>query len=109
MLSMMIKEKPDDYVKQQTDYDGLWKKIIGELFEEFVLLIYPDLYEAIDFQKGHTFLEQELHQPNMDEKKGKRHVDKVVKVYLNDGSKKFILIHIEVQDEFDTEFSYRMF
>lgn len=108
---MLVLEKPEEYAKsnQQTDYDGLWKKIISELFEEFVLLIDPDFYKVIDFNKGHSFLEQELHQQAMDTKKGKKYVDKIVKVFLQDGTEKYILIHVEVQDNHDSNFSLRMF
>ena len=111
MMEMMVLEKPEDYAEhtQQTDYDGLWKKVISELFEEFVLLIDPDLYEVIDFKKGHSLLEQEFHQQAMDSKEGKKYVDKIVKVFLKDGTEKFILIHVEVQDKHDSNFSLRMF
>lgn len=33
------------------DFDGLWKKLIGSLFKEFMAFFAPDLYEEIDFTK----------------------------------------------------------
>ncbi|MCH1624418.1 hypothetical protein [Fredinandcohnia quinoae] len=109
MTNLLVLEKSSEYNHQQTDYDGLWKKVIGDLFEEFILFFAPDLFEAIDFMKGHDFLEQELFQEIIKVKKGRNYVDKVVKVYLKDGLEKYILIHIEVQGSQDPELSKRMF
>lgn len=91
------------------DYDGLWKKLIYELFEEFILFFAEDLYEKIDFQKDPEFLQQELFQEIMEDKKGKQVADQIVKVYLKSGEEKWVLIHIEVQGSPDTSFSKRMF
>ena len=87
-------EKPSGY--GVVDYDGLWKKLIYELFEEFMLFFAPDLYEEIDFLKEPEFLQQELFQEIMQEKKGKQVADQIVKVFLKNGEEKWILIHIEV-------------
>lgn len=32
-----VREKEEIYPKEYVDQDGLWKKVIGELFEEFLL------------------------------------------------------------------------
>ncbi|WP_154669867.1 hypothetical protein [Bacillus niameyensis] len=42
-----VLERPQDYTS--IDYDGLWKKLLSDLFEEFVLFFAPDLFEDIDF------------------------------------------------------------
>ena len=41
--------------------------------------------------------------------KGSKFVDKLVKVYLKNGSEQWLLVHIEVQSDEDEEFSLRMF
>ncbi|MGA9225943.1 MAG: hypothetical protein WB217_06325, partial [Mesobacillus sp.] len=102
-----ILEKPRDYVT--VDYDGLWKKLIYELFEEFVLYFLPDLFEDIDFTKEPEFLQQELFKEIIEERKGKRIADQIVKVSLKNGRDQWILIHIEVQGETGADFSERMF
>ena len=102
-----VMEKPSGY--GVVDYDGLWKKLIYELFEEFVLFFAPDLYEEIDFLKEPEFLQQELFQEIMQEKKGKQVADQIVKVFLKNGEEKWILIHIEVQGSPEPDFSKRMF
>ncbi len=91
------------------DYDSHWKEIIGEFFEDFTAFFMPDLYKAADFTRPVEFLEQELLDIFKTKYKGKRINDKLVKVYLKDGTEKWILVHIEVQASFETEFSERMF
>ncbi|MFN8673436.1 MAG: hypothetical protein U0457_15300 [Candidatus Sericytochromatia bacterium] len=57
----------------------------------------PELYQEIDFQKGYEFLDGELNKIKIKSSSKNRRSDKLVKVYLKDGSEKYILIHIEVQ------------
>lgn len=102
-------EEPGAYATKAIDQDGLWKKIINELFEDFLIFFVPDLWEQIDFSQEPDFLQQELFQEIIDQKKGRRYADQVVKVQLQNGEKKWILIHIEVQSDEETDFSERMF
>ncbi|WP_144463667.1 hypothetical protein [Siminovitchia fortis] len=41
-------------------YDQLWKDVITELFDEFLLFFSPELFELVDFAIPPQFLEQEL-------------------------------------------------
>lgn len=92
------------------DYDTQWKEIITNLFEDFIAFFLPDAYSLIDFDEPIEFLEQELHKIVADNKKKGRVInDKLVKVKLRDGNEKWILIHIEVQSSYETDFSKRMF
>src|SRR5690625_1159268 len=93
MLTEVVQENPVDY--GPPDYDGLWKKIIGDLFEEFILFFAPDLNEEIDFKKAPDFLQQELFKEIIQGKSGKNVADQIVKVSLKNGEDKWILIHIE--------------
>ena len=77
--------------------DQLWKTIIETLFHDFTAFFLPDLYPHIDFTKPHTFLDKEFQKLFPDSQKGKRYVDKLVKVYLKDGNEQWILIHSEIQ------------
>lgn len=45
-----VQEQNEIYPKKQVDQDGLWKMVIGELFEEFIGFFMPELHEAIDFE-----------------------------------------------------------
>src|SRR5690625_3812047 len=107
MITEAVQEKPVGY--SSPDYDRLWKKIIADLFEEFMLFFAPDLYEEIDFNKEPDFLQQELFKEIIKGKKGRNVADQVVKVSLKTGEDKWILIHIEVQDKANSDFSNRMF
>ena len=40
--------------------DILWKGIIEDLFEDFLLFFYSDKVHEIDFDKGFEFLDKEL-------------------------------------------------
>jgi len=107
MITEAVQEKPVGY--SSPDYDGLWKKIIADLFEEFMLFFAPDLYEEVDFNQEPDFLQQELFKEIIQEKKGRNVADQIVKVSLKSGEDKWILIHIEIQGEDSIEFSDRMF
>ncbi len=101
-------EKKDN--TQHIDYDTHWKEIIKEQFEDFILFFLPTAHKMIDFQKPIEFLEQELHKIVADRiKEGKVINDKLVKVHLKNGQEKWILIHIEIQSSFESDFSRRMF
>lgn len=96
--------------KNTIDYDTQWKEIISNLFEDFIKFFLPKAFPLIDFGKPIEFLEQELHKIIADNKKeGKVINDKLVKVNLKNGEEKWILIHIEIQSSYESNFSKRMF
>jgi hypothetical protein len=90
-------------------FDEAWKKIIERFFPQLLQFFVPNLYEDVDFSKEFTFLDKEMEQLAIRSVKGAKYVDKLVKVYLKDGSEEWILVHIEVQGYPDKEFSLRMF
>ena len=92
------------------DYDGRWKTIIEEQFDDFMAYFMPNLYEQIDFSKEVSFLDKELQNilPKK-ERTGKRISDCLAKVFLKNGVEKWVLVHIEVQNTYDVDFSARMF
>ncbi|MFD1066150.1 Rpn family recombination-promoting nuclease/putative transposase [Oceanobacillus locisalsi] len=104
-----VKENKNSYRVNQPDYDGLWKNLIEELFQEFVAFFAPDLYPEIDFERGVHFENLELFQFLMKTKKGTKYSDKIVKVHLKNGEEKYVFIHIEVQAVGKKEFAERMF
>jgi len=91
------------------EQDSPWKEILEELFEDFLFTFFPDIYREIDFSKGYVFLDNELQQIMPISETGKRIVDKLVKVYLLNGSEKWLLIHIEIQGYEQDEFPERMY
>ena len=63
----------------------------------------------IDWQKGYTFLDQELQSVVQDAELGKRFVDKLVQVNRLSGQEDWIYIHLEVQGTAQAEFAERIF
>ncbi|MEK5038033.1 Rpn family recombination-promoting nuclease/putative transposase [Sporosarcina sp. FSL K6-3457] len=109
MVVTWVREEKTQYDGNSVDQDGLWKKVIGELFEEFLLFFAPELHTRVDFSVEPDFLDKELFQEIVDKKKGRRFADRLAKVHLNDGKEQWILIHIEVQSKKETDFPERMF
>ncbi|MFH1860185.1 MAG: Rpn family recombination-promoting nuclease/putative transposase, partial [bacterium] len=95
--------------KYWTYFDEAWKKIIERFFPQLLCFFVPELYENVDLSKGIDFLDKEMEQLSMTSVKGAKYVDKLAKVYLKDGNEQWILVHIEVQGQQDTDFSLRMF
>ncbi len=92
-----------------TDFDTPWKDIIERYFEDFIAFFLPQAHEEIDWSQGYEFLDQELQQVVRDAELGRRLVDKLAKVYLQNGEEAWVLIHIEVQSQEETDFAERMF
>jgi predicted transposase/invertase (TIGR01784 family) len=90
-------------------YDKLWKGIIEDLFDDFIHFFYTEWADKIDFDRGFEFLDQELAQLFPELESDNRTIDKLVKVFLKDGTEEWILIHIEVQGYEDLNFEERMY
>ncbi|MFN3316504.1 MAG: hypothetical protein ACK40K_06810, partial [Raineya sp.] len=93
----------------QVSRDTLWKGIIEDLFEDFLMYFYPDwVKEQIDFSRKPQFMDKELAKIYPEGAK-KKYADKLVKVFTKTGQEHWILIHIEVQGYEDKAFAERMF
>jgi len=92
-----------------TDMDSPWKEILECYFEPFMDLFFPGAHPEVDWGRGHEFLDKELQQITREAEIGQRRVDKLIKVWLRDGSETWILVHIEVQAQEDPGFEERMF
>ncbi|MBE9232773.1 transposase [Cuspidothrix issatschenkoi LEGE 03284] len=93
----------------KADYDGAWKEGVEKYFEAFLTFFFPHIYSEIDWTRGYEFLDQELQQLMRESEVGKQFVDKLIKVWLNDGKETWLLIHLEIQSQVDTGFPKRMF
>ena len=92
-----------------SDYDSGWKEAIEVYFEEFLLFFFPQIYKDIDFSKPVEFLDIEFSTIVKDSEEKKRYVDKLIKVYLNDGTEQWLLIHVEVQTCQEKDFEKRLY
>jgi len=91
--------------------DLLWKAILEDIFDDFLLFFFPGNVHEFDFERGFEFLDKELEQifPLPDNEQSPKFVDKLVKVYKKDGKEDWILVHVEVQGYTDDAFARRMF
>ncbi len=60
-------------------------------------------------EKGFEFLDKELRRVVRDAELGKRFVDKLVKIYRTDGEENWILIHLEIQSQYESSFAERIY
>jgi hypothetical protein len=70
---------------------------------------FPHIYDEIDWSRGYDFLDQELQQVVRDAELGKRLADKLVKVWKHGGEETWVLIHAEIQNQEESDFSKRIF
>jgi len=105
-----MNESKNTSKKPRIDYDGQWKIIIMIFFPEFMAFFLPELLSDVDMTRPPEFLEQELAKITSEKTaKGRKSVDKLVKIWLKNGEEKWLFIHIEVQSWDDPDFMERMF
>jgi len=92
--------------EQSTDYDSPWKEIIELYFPSFLEFFFPLAYAEIDWNRLYQILDKELHQLEPDAEIGKR---LVAKVWLLNGEEAWVLVHLEVQGQYDSKFTERMY
>jgi hypothetical protein len=92
-----------------TPLDTPWKQILEGYFPQFMAFFFPEAYSTIDWRKGFDFLDSELQQVTLEAETGKRIVDKLVKVYLRNGREEWLLLHIEIQNQKEEDFSERVY
>ena len=91
------------------NYDETWKEVIGDYFQSFLTFFYPEIHQHIDWNKPPISLDKELEQITASAETEKRYADKLFQVWLLDEQEIWILVHVEIQSQYDQEFSQRMF
>jgi predicted transposase/invertase (TIGR01784 family) len=91
--------------------DTLWKGILEDIFDNFLLFIFGQKADIFDFTKEFEFLNKELAQiyPVDENAAYPKYVDKLVKVFTKNGREEWVLVHVEVQGYEDPNFAKRMF
>lgn len=92
-----------------SDFDTAWKLTLETYLVEFCELLFPHVHAGVDWSRGHEFLDKELQQVTAESASGRGTVDKLVKVWANDGTEEWILIHVEVQSQHEGDFAGRMY
>ena len=70
---------------------------------------FPNTAALVDWSKPYEFLDKEFQQISRDGELGRRFADQLVKVWLKEGESIWLLIHLEVQSQYEAIFSERMF
>ena len=91
------------------DYDSPWKEILEAYFEAFLAFFFPEAHADIDWTREPEFLDKELQQVTREAELGRRYVDKLVRVWRLDGEESWVLVHVEVQGQYDARFAERMY
>jgi len=95
--------------RKADDFDSPWKDALHRYLRSFLAFFFANIESEIDWQHGYESLDKEFQQISRRAKLGKRFADKLFKVWLNDGSERWLLIHIEIQSDHDYAFARRMF
>jgi hypothetical protein len=95
--------------EQNDEFDSPWKDIVETYFQDFMQFFFPSIHDDIDWSRGYDFLDQELRQVVRDAELGKRLVDKLVKVWKISGEETWVLVHLEIQSQEESQFSTRIF
>ncbi|MCS7208099.1 MAG: hypothetical protein NZ874_00830, partial [Fimbriimonadales bacterium] len=91
------------------DYDAAWKEFITVFFREFVQLMLPDLDVLIDWRRPPEFLDNELRKLARESETGKLLTDRLVKVWLQNGDPRGVLLHFEAQSQYQRTLEERIF
>ncbi len=90
------------------DYDGSWKQAVIDYFPACMEFFYPAAHGDIDWERGYKILNTELQKTFPEAKVGKRVVDILVKVWRKEGSPINVLVHVEIQSEYEVQFPKRI-
>ncbi len=90
------------------DYDGPWKQALIDYFPACMEFFYPEAYADIDWDRGYEILNTELQKIVPEAKVGRRLADILVKVWRQNGSPINVLVHVEVQSEYEVDFPKRI-
>ena len=90
------------------DFDGAWKEALDRHLEDALRLLFPQEALLIDSAKGTIPLDKELQKVAPADDRRAKAVDKLVQASFLSGNTGGILIHVEVQSQYDAYFARRM-
>jgi len=91
--------------------DSAWKDVIERFFKDLMALLFPRIYDVIDFSKKIEFLNTTMRPVEPFGDTGDRIADVLVKVKLKSGEYDYIylFIHIEVQSQYFEKMMERLY
>lgn len=96
-------------IEPPAEYDTTWKEALGQYFQPFLELVFPQVHELVDWTKPPQSLDKELEQILQDSESGLRIADKLFQVWQRNNQPAWILIHVEVQSQEQSNFAQRMY
>ena len=93
---------------QDSDYDGAWKEALRAHFRELLETYFPAAAASIDWQYPPQWSDKELSQILGQTGHRNRTVDVLVQVQLRSGTPQWILLHLEIQTSYETDFAERL-
>lgn len=91
------------------DFDTPWKAALRRYLPSFLAFFFPEIHADIDWSRGYQTLDKEFERTIRHVGGGKQVADMLVQVWLHDGSDCWLLVHIEIQGTYETNFPRRMF
>ena len=91
------------------EFDSPWKEALQTYLPDFLEFFFADIHADVNWSRGYESLDKEFQKIARKAKVGKRLADKLFKVWLKDGREHWLLIHVEVQGDYEKEFPERMF
>lgn len=91
------------------DYDNPWKESLGQYFEPFLVFFFPKVHALIDWSRPPQSLDKELQQIAPESESGLLLADKLFQVWQPNNEQAWILIHVEVQSQEQSNFAQRMY
>lgn len=97
-----------DSKREPVDFDGAWKHAVRWLLRPMIELMMPELYAQVDWRVEPIFLEQELPKLRGFGRRGKRVVDRLIRLTLLTQKHCDLLLHVEIQGRRQKQFASRM-
>jgi len=91
------------------EFDTAWKQALEWFFEPFLGFFFPFVHADVNWTTEPEFFDKELQQIVPEAETGSGTVDKLAKVRLTDGAEAWMLVHVEVQSQRDSDFASRMY
>ncbi|HMZ82115.1 MAG TPA: hypothetical protein PLL06_20625, partial [Acidobacteriota bacterium] len=91
------------------DYDSPWKEALDDYFKDFLELLFPMAHDGIDWRVEPISRDKELQKVTATAQMPRQIADKLKEVRTLDGHTRWVLIHIEVQSQWEAHFPERIF
>jgi hypothetical protein len=93
----------------RADLDSPWKEILRAYFPQAMQFFFPNTAALIDWERPYEFLDKEFQTISREAEVGRRYAEQLVKVWLLAGESVWLLIHLEVQSQPESNFAERVF